>query len=214
MNFNRLAAHYRWMEILFEGGLMQRCRTTFLTQTKNCRRALLVGEGTGRFLAELLRANPQIQITCVEHSSGMITQARERLRRERLDDSRVQFQQMDALHWIPPAEKFDLIATHFFLDCFRAEQLQRLVPHLAQSASADAIWLLTDFRVPAHGWRRARAIVNLAALYAFFKLSTALPASWLTPPDPFLKVAGFELMDRRLANFGFAHADLWRRNPA
>jgi SAM-dependent methyltransferase len=214
MNFNRLAAHYRWMEILFAGGLMQRCRTTFLTQTKNCRRALLVGEGTGRFLAELLRANPQIQITCVEHSSGMITQARERLRRERLDDSRVQFQQMDALHWIPPAEKFDLIATHFFLDCFRAEQLQRLVPQLAQSASADAIWLLTDFRVPERGWRRARAILNLMALYVFFKLSTALPANWLTPPDPFLKAAGFELKDRRLANFGFAHADLWRRNPA
>lgn len=214
MNFNRLAAHYRWLEIVFAGGLMQRCRTTFLADTQNCRRALLAGEGTGKFLAELLRANPEILVTCIEHSTGMIAQARERLRRERLDAARVQFMQMDALHWIPPAEKFDLVATHFFLDCFRAEQLQRLVPQLAQSASADAIWVLADFRMPARGWRRARAAILLAALYACFKIATSLSASWLTPPDPFLNAAGFKLADRRLANFGFAHADLWRRNPA
>jgi ubiquinone/menaquinone biosynthesis C-methylase UbiE len=72
MNFDRLAAHYHWMEKIFAGGLMQRCRTTFLSRTKNCRRALLVGEGTGKFLLELLRCNPQIQITCVENCGGMI----------------------------------------------------------------------------------------------------------------------------------------------
>lgn len=213
MSFNRLAAHYHWMEIAFAGGLMQRCRTAFLADTQNCRRALLAGEGTGKFLAELLRSNPEIQITCVEHSAGMIAQARQRLMRERLDGLRVQFKQMDALFWIPSAEKFDLIVTHFFLDCFREQQLQRLVPLLAQSASADAIWLLADFRVPERGWRRARAAILLAALYVFFKIATALSASWLTPPDPFLKAAGFTLSERRLASFGFAHADLWRRNP-
>jgi hypothetical protein len=54
MNFDRLAPHYHWMEKIFAGGLMQRCRTTFLPNTKNCRQALLVGEGTGKFLVELL----------------------------------------------------------------------------------------------------------------------------------------------------------------
>ena len=55
MSFDRLAAHYHWMENLFAGGLMQRCRTTFLARTKDRRHALLVGEGTGKFLVELLR---------------------------------------------------------------------------------------------------------------------------------------------------------------
>ncbi|HEY5043883.1 MAG TPA: class I SAM-dependent methyltransferase [Verrucomicrobiae bacterium] len=211
MNFDRLAAHYHWMEVIFAGGLMHRCRTAHLARTKDCRHALLVGEGTGKFLAELLRANPEIQITCVEHSEGMIEQARECLRRERLDESRVHFKQMDALHWIPPAKKFDLVVTNFFLDCFRADQLQKLVPRLAGSASAEALWLLADFRLPGRGWRRARAVVILTVLYAFFKISTALSANWLTPPDKFLAAAGFKLVDRRLANFGFAHADCWRR---
>jgi ubiquinone/menaquinone biosynthesis C-methylase UbiE len=211
MNFDRLAAHYHWMEIFFAGGLMQRCRTTFLPHTINCRHALLVGEGTGKFLVELLRANPQIQITCVEQCEGMIQQARQRLAREKLDGSRVSFQQMDVLVWTPPPGKFDLVVTNFFLDCFRSEQLQKLIPRLAGSATKDAIWLLADFRVPERGWRRWRAKVILSMLYVFFKLTTALSATWLTPPDNLLANSGFKLSDRRLLSFGFAHADLWSR---
>ena len=211
MNFDRLAPHYPWMEKLFAGGLMQRCRTSFLSRTTNCRHALLVGEGTGRFLVELLRANPQILITCVEHCEGMIKQARQRLARERLDESRVRFQQMDVLQWTPPKGQFDLVVTHFFLDCFRAEQLQQLIPLLAESATDQAIWLLADFRVPERGWRRWRACALLASLYLFFKIMTSLSASWLTPPDDFLAAAGFQLVERRLADGGFAHADLWSR---
>jgi SAM-dependent methyltransferase len=211
MNFDRLAAHYHWMEKIFAGGLMQRCRTMFLPHTKNRRHALLVGEGTGKFLVELLRVNPKIRITCVEHSEGMIRQARQRLVRERLDDSQIQFLQMDVLHWTPPEEKFDLVVTHFFLDCFRAEQLEKLVPRLAGSTTAEAIWLLADFRVAERGWRRWRAAVILTMLYAFFKLTTALSANRLTPPDKFLSDAGFKLTERRLVNFGLAHADLWLR---
>lgn len=214
MNFELIAPHYHWMERIFAGRLMQHARTTFLEQARNCRRALLVGEGPGRFLAELLRHNPGVRIVCVEYSAGMIRQARRRLARERLDLARVEFKQMDALDWTPPAEKFDLIATHFFLDCFPAGRLQQLVPLLAAGAAPDAVWLLTDFRLPEHGWRRARAAFLLASLYAFFRAATALAADRLTPPDPFLEKAGFRLADRRLMNFGFAHADFWRRIPA
>ena len=214
MNFDRLAPHYHWLEKIFAGGLMQRCRTTFLAHTKNCRRALLVGEGTGKFLVALLRANPRIHITCVESCAGMITQARRRLQHEQFASARVQFEQMDALDWPPPAERFDLVATNFFLDCFSAEQLQTLVPRRAAATTAEALWLLTDFRLPERGWRRWRAGVILAALYAGFKLATALSANWLTPPDPLLRRAGFRLVQRRLANFGLAHSDVWQRQSA
>lgn len=211
MNFDRIAPHYPWMENIFAGGLMQRCRTRFLACAKSRRRALLAGEGPGTFLAELLRVNPEIQVVCIEHSMAMIEQAQRRLAREHLDLARVEFKQMDVLDWTPPREKFDLVVTHFFLDCFRAGQLQKLVSLLAASATPDALWLLADFRVPEHGWRRWRANIILAALYAFFKVSTSLSASRLTPPDPFLHGAGFDLTDRRLASFGLAHADCWRR---
>jgi SAM-dependent methyltransferase len=211
MNFDRIAPHYFWLEKMFAGNLMQRCRTTFLARTRPCRRALLAGEGTGKFLAELLRTNREIQVVCVEHSIGMIRQIKRRLRRKRLDAARVQFVQTDILNWPPPSEKFDLIVTNFFLDCFRAGPLQKLIARLAAAATPDAVWLLADFRVPERGWRRWRAKIILAVLYAGFKLAAALAANRLTPPDAFLTKAGFDLLERRLINFGFAHADFWQR---
>lgn len=211
MNFDRLAVHYPWMEHVYAGGLMQRCRVAFLPQVIHCRRVLLLGEGTGKFLAELLRHNSSAEIVCVEQSRGMIRQMRRHLEGERLDISRVQFEQADALSWSPPPGQFDLIVTNFFLDCFRPEQLRRLIPALAGSAGPGATWLVADFRLPEKGWRRWRAGINLAVLYAFFKLSTSLATTRLTPPDEMLKAAGFELVERRLANFGFAHADCWRK---
>jgi hypothetical protein len=66
--------------------------------------------------------------------------------------------------------------------------------------------------VPESGWRRWRAKIILGMLHTFFKLATSLSANWLTPPDNFLTNAGFKLVDRRFASFGFAHSDFWRRN--
>jgi len=211
MNFDRLAPWYHGMECLLAGGLMQQSRTLFLPNTKNCRNALLVGEGTGRFLVELLRSNSHLKITCVEKSEIMIRQIRQRLARERLDSSRLEFKQMDVLDWTSTTGKFDLVVTHFFLDCFRAGQLERLVPLLAGSTAPEAIWLLADFQVPGHGLRRIRAQMIIAALYLFFRFSTSLSANQLTPPDNFLRAAGFTLLGRRLKSLGLVHSDIWQK---
>jgi SAM-dependent methyltransferase len=235
MSFDTLAPYYRGMEFVTAGGLLQRCRTSFLGETKSCRRALLLGEGPGRFLVELLHTNPRVEVTCVERSARMIEAARAALDRRGLDHSRVRFENGDVLTWQPltsslspadgdraveglersilePCEKFDLIGTHFFLDCFRQDELASLVKKIARRAAPQAKWLLADFRVPPSGWRRWRARAVLALLYAFFRAVTGLSASRLTPADEFLKAAGFRLAGRRLANFGLVHADLWVRD--
>jgi SAM-dependent methyltransferase len=211
MQFDRIARYYHWMELLLASGLMQRCRTAHIPQTRNCRHALLAGEGHGRFLEALLRANPQIRVTCVEWSANMIKHARRRLARRRLDLSRVTFRHANLLECELTGARFDLIATHFFLDCLRPAQVRRAVGLLAKSSAPNAIWLLSDFRVPETGWRRWRAVGILAALYLFFRLTAKLPAKWLTPPDNFLRAHGFQLQRRNLASFGLAHSDLWRR---
>jgi ubiquinone/menaquinone biosynthesis C-methylase UbiE len=211
MSFDRLSAHYSWMELVFGGGLMHRCRTRFLDRARACRRGLLVGEGPGKFLADLLRSNREIRVTCVEQSAGMIGQMRRRLRLAGVELARVDFRQMNALDWLIPEEKYDLVATHFFLDCFRAAELERLVNSLARSAEPGAIWLLTDFCEPERGWQKWRAKLLLAGLYAFFQVATGLPAGKLTPPEKYLNAAGFQLRERRLESFGFAHADFWER---
>lgn len=210
MSFDTLAPYYRNLEFVLAGGILQRCRTSFLPEVTDCRRALLLGEGPGRFLVELMRTNPRIEVVCIERSPVMIEVARRQLGKS--DCRRVRFEQADVLAWQPTAGEFDLVVTNFFLDCFQREELQALVRKIAASAIPDANWLLADFREPETGWRRWRARLVLAMMYGFFRRTTKLSAWQLTPPDGFLEMAGFRLAGRRLENFGLAHADLWRRS--
>ena len=209
MSFDTLAPIYRPLEAVLAGGVLQQCRTSLLAEAVDRRQALILGEGPGRFLVELLRINPSIEVTCVERSLAMIHEAKSRLRRERLDISRIDFQQTDALTWEPSRRVFDLIVTHFFLDCFRPHELGALVAKLASGAAVEARWLLGDFCIPERGWQRMRARSIHAAMYAFFRTTTGLSAKRLTPPDHYLQAAGFRLRNRRLFNHGLLHSDLW-----
>jgi hypothetical protein len=80
----------------------------------------------------------------------------------------IQFVQADILEWTPPAREFDLVASHFFLDCFPPEQLERLVGRLAGAAKPEARWLLSDFCEPPVGLGKWRARLVLEAMYLFF----------------------------------------------
>ena len=209
MSFDRLAPYYRRLEWFTAGSLLQRSRTCFLPEAASPQRALLLGEGPGRFLAELLRTNLHVEATCIERSPRMISEARRHLTRSELD--RVRFAPVDALTAQLPSHHFDLIVTHFFLDCFTPDELEGLVARIASSATPEALWLLADFCQPEAGWTRWRARMVLALMYRFFRRVTGLSASRLTPPDPFLQAGGFRLTARRLANFGLVHSDLWQR---
>lgn len=211
MNFNRVAGFYPWMEFFMAGNLMHRCRTAYLADCRQRRRALLVGEGTGKFLAELLRTNPSIHITCVEHSEKMIRQIRQRLQRHQLDASRVRFENADFLQWSPQQEPFDLIVTHFFLDCFGPEELPYVIAKLAAAATPDAVWLFSDFQFPDRGLFRLRAQLIIGSLYKFFRLTAALSAKQLIAPDPWIQQNGFVLQQRRSFSLGLTHTDLWRK---
>jgi ubiquinone/menaquinone biosynthesis C-methylase UbiE len=211
MNFDRLAPHYRWIEAIAAGQKLQRTRTAFLEKISAPRRALIFGEGNGRFLAEFLQRFPNANVMSIDASEKMLALAQRRLRRENLDARKIEFIQADALTWTPPNSKFDLIVTHFFLDCFRADQLELLVKKISVSATPDATWLLADFQIPAGGLSRSRARIILWMLYFFFRAATRLPASELVCPDPMLERVGFQLRERKIFDWDLLHSDLWRR---
>ncbi|HEV7925144.1 MAG TPA: class I SAM-dependent methyltransferase [Verrucomicrobiae bacterium] len=210
-DFDRLAPHYGWMERLLAGRKLQRCRAAFLQAIPPPRRALVAGQGHGAFVAELLRAHPHLRCTCVDSSSAMLHAARANLRHGGVDESRAEFIHADLMDWVAPDGEFDLIVTHFFLDCFRPEQLECLLPKLSNAATPNACWLLADFREPPAGPARWRARAIIETMYVFFRWATALPASQLTPPDPLMAREGFTLGQRRTFDWGLLHSDLWIR---
>jgi ubiquinone/menaquinone biosynthesis C-methylase UbiE len=214
MSFDRLAAHYRWMEWLLAGRKLQRCRTAFLQHIEPPREVLLLGEGNGRFLAALLAAHPHAQVTCVDASAAMLGRARMRLASSRIDPSNVKFVHADIFTWDAPYERFDLIVSHFFLDCFRPEEIDRLVERVSAAATESSQWLLADFREPASGPARWRARLILRSMYLFFRRVTGLSGSRLVPPDSFFPIHGFHLRKRILSEWGLLHTDWWSRDRA
>lgn len=211
MSFDLLAPHYRWMEALFAGGRLQRCRTALLPAVPAPQQVLVYGEGNGRFLVELCRRFPAARVTVVEASVVMIDLARARLQRAGLAGARVQFIHVDALTWRPPPAAFDLIVTCFFLDCFRADQLQQLIPVIASAATPEALWLLADFQIAPAGLRRLCSRVVVGFLYAFFRRTTRLSACELVNVAPGLAAAGFTRKERREFALGLLFCELWKR---
>lgn len=211
MSFEVLAPHYRWMELVLAGNKLQRCRTAFLGQVSYCREVLILGEGNGRFLCECYRAIPEAHITCVDSSAGMLAVAQRRLSTHGSDLVRVEFVTANALTWKPPRGRFDLVVTHFFLDCFGQEQLNRLIPAISSAMTPAAQWLLADFQVPPAGLTRYRALVIHQLMYWFFCVVTRLPARHLSIPDGLLYAHRFALRRRQVSEWGLLHSDLWAR---
>ena len=208
MNFDRLAPHYHWMEALSGGGLLQRARTVWLDELKDCRNILSVGEGHGRFAAACAARFPDAELTCVEASAAMIAVAQDHL--GRLGES-VRWHHAELRHW-QNAERFDALITCFFLDCFPPEELAVVIDNLAKRATPQAVWVVVDFAVPAQGIARWRARVIHALMYFFFCRVVALPARRLSAPDDMLLAQGFRLIARRTYSWGLIQADVWRRH--
>lgn len=210
MSFDRLAPHYRWMEALLAGSVLQQCRTRWLAEVSPPRRALLAGEGPGRMLDACAQIWPDCEFTVLDSSRGMIEQTRRRPARLSKGVS-VNFIAADAREWSGPRGTFDMVVTNFFLDCFAPDDLKRVVENLGTAAAREATWVLSDFKVPSAGWRRWRARLVLASAYGFFRVVTDISARCITPPDENLRAVGFVLRRRESFNFGLLHADLWHR---
>jgi hypothetical protein len=115
------------------------------------------------------------------------------------------------MSWSAPEQRFDLIVTHFFLDCFSERGVAEIVATLSRAAMVNATWLLADFCVPAEGFARLRGRVWLAGMYRFFQFTAGIEARELCDPSPFLRAAGFVSAKRYLFRSRMVKSELWRR---
>ncbi len=207
MGFDRLAPFYRPMELLAAGGKLQRCRIRFLAEIPPPRAILVVGEGHGRFLPECVRCFPQARITVIDSSRKMLDIAR-----RRTASDRVEFIHADFLDLVGPAACYDLVVTHFFLDCFPADPLAEVIAKLGKMATPAAHWLLADFEIAPTGAARWRSRAIVAMLYRFFRSVTGIRANHLVPPESDLANAGFTRHRRETSDWGLLKTEWWTRN--
>ena len=210
MNCDGLARWYRFLERAGFGCALELRRTAFLKEIATARRVLVLGDGDGRFLAAFLRTNRSAQVDSVDSSAAMLTLARARV--GGADTMRVCFHHADARSWQPPsATRYDLIVTHFFLDCFTDAELRPLVARLGTFAALDARWLVSEFRQPARGPAAWHARAWIGGLYAFFRVATGLRVRRLPDHPVALAAADFRLEREEVARWGLLISQLWQR---
>jgi len=212
VSFDRLATSYRLLETIAFGQSLQRARILWLEKIPRPRRVLILGEGDGRFLCELLRVHPKIDIDCVDASARMLNLARTRARQSHPESwQRIQFIHADILKW-SPLKSYDLIVTHFFLDCFPRDEVKAIVDKLARATTPDGVWLLADFTIPPAGiFSRMHAKLLLRMMYLFFRCAAGIAANGLVDPSPYLEANNFAPMLRQSSRAAMLKSELWQR---
>ncbi len=205
-NFDHLARIYRWMELFTFGPWLARCRFAFLPRLLNARNALVLGDGDGRFTARLLQQNPSVLIDALDASPRMLQAL---VLNASPRSGRIRVHPADARLWIPANPPYDLVATHFFLDCLSTREVADLAARLRPHLTPHARWVISEFATPRSpfGWFIALPVVT--ALYFAFGVLTGLDRFHLPNHHQALSQAGFTLLDRQQRLGGLLVSELW-----
>ncbi|HTW48100.1 MAG TPA: methyltransferase domain-containing protein [Acidobacteriaceae bacterium] len=210
LRFDRVARIYRAMEYLSFGPLLERCRFSHLPHLRAARRALVLGDGDGRFTARLLAEHRGIRADAVDLSPAMLHLLRRRVAgggaARRLTTTCA-----DARSFLPSASDYDLVVTHFFLDCLTPEETAQLIARVLPCLAPGAVWLVSEFAVPNRGRvRRWLAQTLIASLYAAFRVLTGLTVRRIPPWRDLLAQAGFAPAASHAWLGGLLVSELWQ----
>jgi len=205
-NFDRLAKLYFWMELATFGPFLARCRRGFLSGLTSARQAVVLGDGDGRFTSELLCVNSQVRIDAVDVSQAMLDAL---LIRAGENAGRVSAHCADARNWPPANSPYDLVVSHFFLDCLTTEEIRALAVKVHDATSPSAMWIVSEFAIPRNLFGRwvARPLVSL--LYRAFGILTGLKIRCLPDHHAALRSAGFTLIQRKTWLYGLLVSEMW-----
>ena len=207
-NFDRLAGVYRWMEMATFGRALWRCRCLFLDELRNCRTALMLGDGDGRFTARLLQENPHVRVEVIDTSKAML---RALLRNAGVHRHRISVHHADARQWLPGTSRYDLVVSHFFLDCLTTEEVAALAERLRPCTSDQTRCVLSEFAIPAGWFGRLVAQPLVTSLYLAFRLLTCLRVGTLPQHRSALSCAGFVLDQEFHPLDGLLVSEMWVR---
>jgi SAM-dependent methyltransferase len=214
-NFDPLAKLYRWMEYASFGPMLEHCRFAFLPQCNNAKRALILGDGDGRFTARLLASNPDMHVDAVDASAAMLRELRRRVARSVPDSAnRLRTFHADARSFIPPANDYDLIATHFFLDCLTEKEVASLVACILPHLTSQARWIISEFSVSARGGWKIPSRLMIRFLYLAFHWMTHLTVKRIPDYSCILEHFGFRLTSKNTFLGNLLTAELWGRKSA
>jgi ubiquinone/menaquinone biosynthesis C-methylase UbiE len=102
---------------------------------------------------------------------------------------------------------YDLVVTHFFLDCFSESQIEELVGRIARATTPDAEWIVSEFQTP--HWAAA---LFVKALYLAFRVLTGSGVRRLPAYSNALAANGFKRIAHKTALYETLVSEFWERS--
>jgi SAM-dependent methyltransferase len=192
MNCDGIARWYRALEHVVFGRALERRRFEYLNEVADARHVLILGDGDGRFTAEFVRRNSGATVESVDLSARMIAMASRGVGGY---STNVRFRVGDARS-IAFEGTYDLVVTHFFLDCFENDELNGLVERVAERCEVGARWVISEFGLPESGLERIAAWVLVRFMYFCFWFTTGLKVNRLPDYASALERQGFQVLRR------------------
>jgi hypothetical protein len=127
-------------------------------------------------------------------------------------DGRMQAIQADIRRFTPPDTDYDLVVSHFFLDCLTDGEVNALVARICPYMTRDATWLLSEFAVPEAGWRRLPARIVIRGLYDVFSILTGLRVRKIPNYANAFRENGLHLADKAVYLGGMLTTEAWERH--
>lgn len=159
MQFNFIAKYYSFISRVAFGKSLETAKVSLFNEIPDNARVLLIGGGTGVSLSFLGKLKPHIKIDFVDVSDEMI-----KLAKIKPYTDRVNFFCTSIEDFV--GDDYDVIITEFFLDLFKATEVQEYIKLVKQKLSDTGVWIDTDFRITKSFSNK----ILLKIMYLFFRL--------------------------------------------
>ncbi len=199
--FNWIARHYDNLVALVFGDTLHRAQMNFVHRIDSASEILILGGGTGKFLADLLSQKPFLKVTYIEASSEMLQLATKKVG-PTYNVNFIHGTQEDI-----PDRVYDVVITNFFLDLFSEQALQSIVPEISKRIRVNGQWFIADFQKPST-WRHR---ILLAMMFFFFRASGSIDVRNLSEWSNLVQKAEFAREEKYSYCSGFVSTEVFRK---
>jgi hypothetical protein len=126
---------------------------------------------------------------------------------------RVRTWNADVRRWNPQHPPYDLVVTHFFLDCLTTAEIELLAAAVSAAVTPSAKWLVSEFAIPAGLYGQLFARPLICILYWVFGRLTGLKIRKLPDHRTALRQSGFRPIAEHNSIGGLLISELWSFDP-
>jgi 2-polyprenyl-3-methyl-5-hydroxy-6-metoxy-1,4-benzoquinol methylase len=183
-DYNFIAPIYDRLAHLVFGNQLNEAANYFIPSIKQHAYILILGGGSGSILEQLAVNCPNAQVTFLDASAKMVHQAQKR----ETSTLKIEFITSSVFD-VTLADVYDVVITPFFLDMFKAKQLDSLFAQLSPHIRPGTLWLFADFL-------RSEKLADkllIKSMYIFFSLVVGSNNFVVPDYEQHFEISGFAL---------------------